>query len=175
VLGASVVLGVAINAAYFFVAPFTRVVGVARAAPFFVAYAATSIVVRLLGRRVLDALGPHRVSLPGFALFTLGLGTLAALAPDRATAILVASGIACGAAHGSLFPVLNALAIARVPASMQGAVVGLHTAALDLGAVVGTLTCGAVADRAGYPAMYVLMGIVCVAGLGLMATDARRT
>jgi predicted MFS family arabinose efflux permease len=174
---ASAFLGAAINAAFFFVAPFTRELGLARSGPFFMAYAGTSIVIRLFGRRALDLMGPHRVSVPGFTVFAIGLAGLALLPyvdAEKATAVLVATGIAGGAGHGSLFPVLSALAIARAPASMQGAVVSLHTAALDLGAVLGTPLCGAVADRAGYPAMYVMMGICCWAGLILMVTDPIR-
>jgi MFS family permease len=174
---ATACLGAAINAAFFFVAPFTRHLGIERAGPFFAAYAGTSVLIRLFGRRVLDVLGPHRISVPGFTIFAIGLAALALLplvGPDGSTAVLIASGIAGGAGHGSLFPVLNALAIVRAPAAMRGAVVSLHTAALDLGAVVGTPLCGAIAERAGYPAMYVIMGICCWAGLILMATDPVR-
>jgi MFS family permease len=171
---ASAFLGAAINAAFFFVAPFAHQIGLERAGPYFAAYAGTSIVIRLYGRRALDLMGPHRVSVPGFTIFAIGLAGLALLpyvSGGLATAVLVATGIAGGAGHGSLFPVLSALAIARAPAAMQGAVVSLHTAALDLGAVLGTPLCGAIADAAGYPTMYVVMGICCWAGLILMATD----
>ena len=147
VMVVTVVLGVAINAAFFFVAPFTRDVGLARSGSFFVAYSATSVVIRLFGRRVLDVLGPHLISYPAFAIFGFGLAALALL---PAPGILVLSGIACGAGHGTLFPVLNALAISRAPARLQGTVVSLHTAALDFGAVVGTPLCGLLAQLAGW-------------------------
>ena len=174
---ASALLGMAITAAFFFVAPFAHEVGVARAGPYFTAYAGTSIVIRLFGRRALDLMGPHRVSVPGFTIFAVGLAGLAVLphvSGESATAVLVMTGIAGGAGHGSLFPVLSALALTRAPAAMRGAVVSLQTAALDLGAVVGTPICGAIADAAGYPTMYVLMGICCWAGLILMVTDPVR-
>jgi hypothetical protein len=174
---ASAFLGAAINAAFFFVAPFTRELGIERSGPFFLAYAGTSIVIRLFGRRALDLMGPHRVSVPGFTIFAIGLAGLALLpyvGHGAATIVLIATGIAGGAGHGSLFPVLSALAIARAPVAMQGAVVSLHTAALDLGAVLGTPLCGAIADRAGYPTMYMVMGICCWVGLILMVTDPLR-
>jgi MFS family permease len=85
------------------------------------------------------------------------------------------AGMACGAGHGSLFPVLNAIAVARAPAGKQGAVVGLHTAAIDAGAVIGTPLCGVVAGWLGYPAMYAVMGLASLGGLGLMARDGRVT
>jgi MFS family permease len=176
VLVVTVLLGVAINAAFFYVAPFTRVLAIERAGPFFVAYSVTSIVIRLFGRRALDVQGPHRVAVPGFTLFALGLAGLAVLPllPSQATLVLVLCGIGGGFGHGSLFPVLNALAVSRGPASRAGAVVGLHTAALDLGAVIGTPLCGALAEWIGYPWMYGTMAVCCCAGLVLMTRDPRR-
>jgi MFS family permease len=176
VMLATALLGVAINAAYMFVAPFTRVVGLARAGPFFAAYSATSVLVRLFGRRTLDVLGPHRVSAPGFVVYAAGLGGLALLPlvdGPLPTLVLVLCGTGCGLGHGALFPVLNALAISRGPAGKQGAVVGLHTAAIDLGAVVGMPVCGALAEWLGYPAMFGAMALACLAGLVLMARDER--
>jgi MFS family permease len=172
VLGVTVVLGVAINAAFFFVAPFTRDVGLTRSGPFFAAYAAMSVTIRLFGRRALDVLGAHLVSYPAFAFFGLGLAGLALL---PAPGVLILSGLACGAGHGTLFPVLNALAITRAPARLQGTVVSLHTAALDLGAVVGTPLCGLLAEWVGFRAMFQVMGAACLAGLVLMAADPART
>jgi len=171
VLAVTVVLGVAINAAFFFVAPFARDVGLERAGPFFAAYAGTSVVIRLFGRRALDILGPHLVSYPSFALFALGLGGLALL---PAPGLLVLCGMACGAGHGTLFPVLNALAIRRAPARLRGTVVSLHTGALDLGAVVGTPLCGLLAQWLGFRAMFQTMGLACLIGIVLMATDPAR-
>lgn len=168
VLAVTVVLGIAINAAFFFVAPFTRAVGLERAGPFFAAYAAASVAVRLFGRRALDVLGPHLVSYPAFAVFALGMAGLTFV---PAPGLLVATGIACGIGHGTLFPVLNALAITRAPVRLQGTVVSLHTAALDLGAVVGTPLCGLLAEWAGWRAMFGTMAAACLAGLLLMALD----
>ena len=171
VLAVTVVLGIAINAAFFFVAPYTRDVGLERSGSFFAAYSATSVVIRLFGRRALDALGPHLVSYPAFAVFGFGLAALALL---PAPGVLVLSGIACGAGHGTLFPVLNALAISRAPARLQGTVVSLHTAALDFGAVVGTPLCGFLAEFAGWRPMFAFIGLACLSGVALMAVDPAR-
>jgi predicted MFS family arabinose efflux permease len=176
VMVVTALLGIAINAGYIFVAPFTRVVGLARAAPFFAAYSATSVVIRLFGRRTLDLMGPHRVSVPAFLAYgaaLVGLSALPHAEGEMATLVLVLSGIGCGLGHGSLFPVLNALALSRAPAGRQGAVVGLHTAAIDAGAVLGMPLCGVLAEAYGYPVMFSTMALACVAGIGLMAMDAR--
>ena len=168
VLLATVVFGMGVNAAFFFVAPFTRDLGLARAAPFFAAYATTSIVLRLVGRRLLDRVEPHRVAIPAFACIGAGLGLLCLLPRPG---VLVLAGIVCGAGHGSLFPVLNALAIERAPARLAGTAVSLLTAASDLGAVLGTPVCGALAEGVGYRGMFALLGATTLGGLGVMAVD----
>lgn len=171
VLVVTILFGAGINAAFYFVAPFTRAVGLAHAAPFFAAYATTTIVLRIGSRRVLDRLGPHRVSVPAFAVFAAGLALLC-LVPHAGA--LVAAGIACGAGHGTLFPVLNALAVSRTPAHLHGTTVSLYTAAMDLGAVVGTPVCGALAQAFGYRTMFATIALTSVLALTLMRSDARR-
>jgi MFS family permease len=170
VMIASALFGAGINAAFFFVAPYTRDVGILRAAPFFAAYATTTIVLRFFGRRLPDRLGPHPIAIPSFAVFAVGLATLTLL---PLPGILVAAGVACGAGHGSLFPVLNGIAVARTPARFHGTVVSLYTAALDAGGVIGTPLCGAIAQAAGYRAMFGTMAVASVVGLGLVRLDAR--
>jgi MFS family permease len=171
VLVATALFGVGMNAAFYFVAPWTRDLDIPRVTPFFVAYASSTIVLRVGARGVLDRVGPHRVSIPAFGVFALGLGVLGLL---PAPGLLVAAGIACGTGHGSLFPVLNALAVTRTPARLHGIVVSLYTAALDLGAVVGTPLCGTVARAFGYRAMFALMAAASLMGLALMTRDRRR-
>jgi len=171
VLLATVVFGMAVNAAFFFIAPYTRDLGLARAAPFYAAYSGTSIVLRLVGRRLPDRLGPHRVAIPAFASIGTGMGLLCLLPRPG---ILVLAGIVCGAGHGSLFPVLNALAIERAPARLAGAAVSLLTAASDLGAVLGTPLCGALAQAVGYRRMYAILGATTLSGIAVMAIDRGR-
>jgi predicted MFS family arabinose efflux permease len=170
-LAATLLFGAGINAAYYFVAPFTRAVGIEHAAPFFAAYATTTIVLRVFGRQLPDRLGAYPVALPAFAVFATGLATLSLLPVPGA---LVLAGIACGAGHGTLFPVLNALAVSRTPARLQGVVVSLYTGALDAGAVLGTPLCGAVA-RTSYRAMFLMMALASLVGLALLALDRRRS
>lgn len=168
VLLATILFGSGINAAFYFVAPFTRDLGIARAAPFFAAYASTTIALRIFGRRMLDRFGTRRVVVPAFAVFACGLGALTAL---PAAGVLVLAGVACGAGHGTLFPVLQALTVERTPIRLHGRVVSLYTAALDSGAVLGTPLCGAIARLLGYRTMYAAMAAGSLVALGLMATD----
>src|SRR5439155_27259443 len=100
VLAATVLFGAGINAAFYFVADFTRDLHIARAAPFFAAYASTTILLRVFGRQLPDRLGAHPIAVPAFGVFGLGLAALRLLPRPGA---LVAAGMACGAGHGSLF------------------------------------------------------------------------
>ena len=171
VLSATILFGAGINAAFFFVAPYTRALGLERAAPFFIAYAATTVLLRIFGRRVLGRMGTHRVAIPAFAVFAVGLAGIT-LFPLPGSMLL--AGMACGAGHGSLFPVLNGLAVTRTAPRLHGTVVSLYTAALDGGAVLGTPLCGAIARAAGYRTMFAAMAAACLAGIPFMMGDARR-
>ena len=170
VLVITVLLGVAINAAFFFVAPFVRSHEALKVGPFFLVYAGTSIGVRLLGRRLLDRLGPYRAGVPAFIVFAVGL---VALRGVPAPGVLIACAVACGIGHGTLFPVLGALATMRAPVGMQGTVMGLYTGSLDLGGVVGIPVCGALAHVAGYPAMFTMVGGACMGGVMMLLIDRR--
>ena len=170
VLVATALFGAGTDAAFFFVAPYTRDVGIAHAAPFFAAYASTTIVIRFFGRRLPDRLGPHALAIPFFVVFAIGLAALMLL---PFPGVLVAAGIACGAGHGTLFPVLNGIAVQRTPTRFHGTVVSLYTAALDGGGVIGTPLCGAIAHAAGYRAMFGTMAVASLCGLGLVRVDAR--
>jgi len=170
VLTATGLLGACINAAFVFVAPFTRNLGLEQAAPFFAAYSGSSIAIRLLGRRVADRLGPHRIAIPAFALYAAGLTALRLM---PAPGILVAAGAACGLGHGTLFPVLGAVTVTRTPTRLHGTAVSMVTAVLDLGGMIGTPLCGLLAHRFGYPAMFATMAVGSVCGLVLMIADRR--
>jgi predicted MFS family arabinose efflux permease len=171
VMAASLAFGAGINAAFFFVAPFSRDLAIARAAPFFAAYASATIALRLFGRRLPDRVGAHPIAIPAFAIFAAGLFALCLL---PLPGVLVAAGLACGAGHGSLFPVLNGLAVTRTPPRLHGTVVSLYTAALDGGAVLGTPLCGAIAQTAGYRTMFATMALTSLAGLATIWMDGRR-
>jgi MFS family permease len=171
VLGATILFGAGINAAFFFVAPFTRALGLDRAAPFFIAYAATTVTLRVFGRRILGRMGTHRVAIPAFAVFAVGLAGICFFPLPGS---MVLAGMACGAGHGSLFPVLNALSVSRAPAHLHGVVISVHTAALDLGGVLGTPLCGAIAHTYGYRAMFSTVAAGALCGLGIMLWDRAR-
>jgi len=172
ILVMTLVFGACVEVVFYFVAPYAAAAGAGPVGPVFVAYATATMAVRVLGRRVLDTLGPQRTAGPAFVCYALGL-TLLATRP--AWALLVVAGIACGLGHGTLFPVLGALAIARTPPRLRGTAMSLYTGAVEGGGVVGTPIAGALARALGYPAMFGLMAAVSLGGAALVRLDARRT
>jgi MFS family permease len=171
ILGMTLVFGAGVEVVFYFVAPYATAAGIGPVGPVFVAYATATMGVRVLGRRVLDTLGPQRTAAPAFVCFAIGL-TLLALRPSWP--LLVVAGIACGLGHGALFPVLGALAIARTPPRLRGTTMSLYTGAVEGGGVVGTPIAGALARTFGYSAMFGLMAAVSLGGAALVRFDGRR-
>ena len=119
----------------------------------------------------------HRIATPtcrGFLHRCIGFFGLAGICFFPLPGSMVLAGIACGAGHGSLFPVLNALSVSRAPAHLHGVVISVHTAALDLGGVLGTPICGAVAHAFGYRTMFTGVAAGALCGLGIMLWDRAR-
>jgi predicted MFS family arabinose efflux permease len=158
---ATFLFGVGIAALFTFLAPYALATNRGEIGGFFFAYAISAIVTRIVGGRLPERLGPHRILIP--ALLAFGIG-LVATPFTRSPVALLTIGALCGAGHGYAFPILNVLAVARTPASVRGAVVSLYTAMIDLGQMVGAPLLGAIATVS-FPAMYLTAG----AALGIAA------
>lgn len=166
ILLTTLTFGVAVTSVFTFLAPFAAAHGLGSVASFFACYAAAAALVRIVGGRVPDAIGLRRVLLPALAL--LGVAILGLVDAGRHPAILPLLGAACGAAHGYIFPILNALAVARTPRGAWGEVVSLYTAMFDLGAVVGGPMLGGIAVALGYQAMYLAAAASAAIGFLIM-------
>jgi predicted MFS family arabinose efflux permease len=159
--------GVGVTSVFTFLAPFAATLDLGSVGGFFACYAGAAALVRTVGGRLPDAIGLRRVLLPALAL--LGTGLFGLIGAGRHPAVLPAAGAACGAAHGYIFPILNALAVARAPREAWGAVVSLYTAMFDLGSVIGAPVLGAIALALGYQAMYLAAAAIGIAGFLIMA------
>ena len=102
-----------------------------------------------------------------------GLATYAVrgLAPD----LLVLYGLLFGAAHGILYPTLNALVIEVLPAARRGLGMVLYNGAFNVGSSAGSLGWGLLAQQKGYPAVYTAAGCIALAAAVLLrgATGTR--
>ncbi|HVZ70991.1 MAG TPA: MFS transporter [Polyangia bacterium] len=157
VYGAFVVGGLCWAVMFTFIAPFalTRDVHVVRG--FFVAYTVAALVVRLLGARLADRIGPARVAFGS----SIAYGGMVIVAAFAGPAHLVLVGAGFGLAHGAAYPSLMALLIGGVPPAARARVLALGNGAMNLG-ISSVLVVGLAAERVGYPAVFVLAGCLNV-------------
>lgn len=154
-----------------FSALYARQIGMDTSGPLYATFAVTILVVRLFAGTLADRRGRVVVALPGAALGALGM-TLLAFEPTPALAFLGVAGF--GAGFSLVFPALMALTVDRAPENERGAAVGSFTAFFDIGAVVGSYSIGAVADRHGFAGGYGLPAGLCVLGLVILTRLGRR-
>lgn len=155
--------GTAADSIFTFLAPFAQSSGRGGVGSFFMSYALTAVTVRVLGGRLPDRIGLHRVLIPALFLYAAG----ALLVPHVTHGVaLVFVGAMCGAGHGYAFPILNVLTVEQVSPAHRGRAVSWFTAMFDLGNTLANPILGAVAEWAGYRTMFT------ASGLGILITAA---
>ena len=144
-----------------FVPLYVRQLGMDGAGFPLVLYALIVVGLRIVGARLPDRLGAVRLS--GSALAASGLGlAIMGLVPTP-TGLLVGTAVmAVGVAF--TFPALLALAVSRVVPEERGVVVGTTSVFLDLAFGLSPVALGAVVERAGYPAMFMVGAAIALVG-----------
>jgi MFS family permease len=137
----------------------------------FVVQSAVLILIRSVGARLPDILGPGKSGRAALTLSAIGL-TLMGVWNDPVG--LYTGTIVYSVGHALVFPALMTLAIRRAPASERGSVVGTFTAFFDLSFGVGAASAGAIASLLGYRGAFVGAGFVALAGLALLFGYSRR-
>ncbi len=168
----SFLFGIAVAATSSFVSPLAQQRQIAVISSFFVAYSAGAIGIRLGFGGVTDRLGERRVIPLAQLIFSAGLLLLTFA---DSTLLLTLSGLACGLAHGILFPSLNTLAIRGEPFSRRGKATGIFTGALDAGTFSGALLLGAVGEWVGLSLLFTVAALAVLAGLLLLPLLRRTT
>ena len=146
-----------------FIAPFALSRGVHVVRGFFIATMVTALAIRLGGARLTDKAGYRWAALAGAA----GYGAVAIAIGLFGPAHLALFGALLGIAHGVVFPALMALIIGDVPAAARPRLLAFANGAINLG-VTGVGLLGALAARAGYPAVYVGTGALTIAASSLL-------
>jgi MFS family permease len=155
-LMATFIFGATMNSLFTFLAPFAYSRGRGSVGSFFMSYALAAVAVRVLSGRLPDRLGLRRVLAPALLLYTAGL----LLVPHvEGAGTLIFAGVLCGAGHGYAFPILSALAVEEAPAAHRGRAVSWLTAMFDLGTTIANPILGAIAEWAGYTAMFTVSGV----------------
>jgi MFS family permease len=137
--------------------PFALELGMTHVRSFFVAYALTAVVLRVGFGQWIDRAGRRRVVLATLALYVAAVAGMSALEPGW----LALYGAGLGLSHGLFYPAYNALAVEGMGEHERGKQMGLFQAGFNVGSACGTLALGELAERAGYPAVF-LVAAACV-------------
>jgi MFS family permease len=131
----------------------------------FMLYSGIVVVIRSVGARIPDVLGPERTSRISLICSAVGLG-IVALWRTPAGVLVGTSVFAVGSALA--FPGLMVLALRGTSPGERGSVLGTFTAFVDLGFGVGPALLGVVAEASGYRGAFAAASVVAVAGLALL-------
>lgn len=159
-LAATFAFGVGMASYMVFLKPYAFSVGMNSVAYFFLAYSLTAVAVRLIGADWPDRFGLKSVLYPAQLSLAAGV-VLIFLLPSPAG--LVFSGLLCGVGHGFIFPILSVLVVSREHEARRGSLMTLFTLLYDLGLLVGAPLLGLIANRHGYPGMFILAALVVFA------------
>lgn len=130
---------------------------------FFLAYSVGLVAVRLAGGLGMSRLVQPAMLLPAYGVLAAGL---AALPLGTSALLLILVGLACGAGHGVVMPVLYALLLFGMPRDRRGWGVALFSAAYDLGVVLATVGLGLAAEWIGYRGIFGVAAVAMVLGAG---------
>ncbi|MDQ4094683.1 MAG: MFS transporter [Actinomycetota bacterium] len=137
----------------------------------FVTFSGVILVVRSLGARLPDILGPDRAARMALSLQATGLVVLALW---QEPAGLFAGAFVFGLGQALSFPALMTMAIRSAKPTERSAVVGTFTAFFDLSFGTGAVALGAVAAGFGYAGAFLSAAAVAVGGLVLLTVRSRR-
>jgi MFS family permease len=146
-----------------FIAPFALAHGIQVVRGFFMAYMAAALAVRIGAARFTDRAGYRRAALGS----SLAYGAVVIATGCLGPAHMVLLGALFGLAHGVVFPAIMALIIGGVTQADRPRLLAFANGAINLG-VTGVGLLGAIAARAGYPAVYLGTGALTIAAAFLL-------
>jgi MFS family permease len=156
----ALVFGLVSGTVFVFLPIYAKQAGFERIGPFYIAYSAGAIGIRLTCGRLSDRWGRRKVILP--ALCLMGIGTLGLVWLTAPAALLVV-GTVTGIAHGLLHPALSSSVIDLSMSEERGRALSAFSTAILLGSALGSFVFGIMAERFGYPAIFLTAsGIVLV-------------
>lgn len=152
----ALLVGAAFAAMFTFHQPYALKLGAERVSEFFVGFTGTAVLIRLTLGSLGDRFGRLRISLCALALYASVVVATRWLQVE----LLWVYGAALGAAHGVLYPTLNALAVERVSDAARGRAITAYNGAFNGGVAVSALVWGQVAEHWGYPTLFLAAGLV---------------
>jgi MFS family permease len=154
-----------------FAQPYALSLGVENVSQLFVGYTLAAAFVRILLGGLADRIGRERVALGAMLAYTAVLAGAAWLEPGT----LFFFGAGLGLAHGFIYPALNAMLLDDTDAGRRGLVMVVYNGSFQLGFAVSALSFGWVAERFGYPAVFVTCAALSATGGLVLAAVARST
>lgn len=131
---------------------------------FFTTYAVFTLISRLVAGKMSDRFGRRKVALP----FLLIVGLAAFLLPFlHSVVLLMVIGACYGLGFGAFMPALNAYVVDETPPAQRAGALAFFTAFMDIGITTGALVLGIVGQYMGYEIMFVLGGVIVLAGATL--------
>jgi MFS family permease len=150
ILVATVLVGAVFAAMFTFVQPYAVSLGAREVRDFFLGFSIAAVAVRLLLGGLGDRFGHRAVSIWMAIGYALAVLFTMQLDPER----LVLYGLCFGAAHGLLYPTMNALVLDVVSADRRGFGMIMYSAAFNVGGAVGSMGFGLLARHHGYGSVY---------------------
>jgi MFS family permease len=141
-------------------------IGVQGSAGILALFAGIVVVVRSVGARLPDVLGPGRAIRGALVLSAVGLTVIGVW---HQPAGLVVGTVVLALGIALVTPSVFALAVAAVPPSERGQVMATTSASIDIAFGVGPVALGIVAASFGRPAVFLAGALVAGAGLVLVA------
>jgi MFS family permease len=165
-------VGVALGAMFTFHQPFALELGMTHVRSFFVAYAIAAVVLRVGFGHWIDRAGRRRVVIATLSLYVVAVAGMSQLEPGW----LALYGFGLGVSHALFHPAYNALAVEGTGELERGKLMGLFQAGFNAGSAAGTLALGELAERAGYPAVFLVAGACVLAALVIviLSPEGRR-
>lgn len=160
--------GFAYAAVLAFLAVHTANLGIPSAASgYFAAYAAASLLARLVTGRIQDRYGDNIVVIPAHIVFIAGLALIGAA---TTTAGILVAGVLLGLGFGTLMPSLLAAVVNVSQSARVGVVTSTFYLLLDLGSGIGPLLLGYVATAFGFSVMYSVTAALAFTALAVYVT-----
>jgi MFS family permease len=141
---------------------YARELGLSGAGLVFTVNASIVVMVRLVGRRIPDVVGPKRTAT---AALTIAASGLAVIAVWQSVAGLYAGTVVLALGQSLVFPALMMIVVSAAPEAERSSAVGSFTAFADLGYAIGAISLGAVAAAVGYNGVFAVAAVLMAAGL----------
>jgi MFS family permease len=168
---AMITCGAAYGAVFTYYQPFVLAQGAKHVSAFFIGFTLAALTTRIGLGSLPDRIGRRRVSFGSYVLYAGVVLGMTQITPAR----LLPLGFLFGCAHGFFYPALNALCVEQTRPEQRGRVMTLVNGSFQLGNMSSILLFGWVAERHGYPLVFVLASGLAWLGVLALYVEATRS